>query len=70
MCLAALDQIGQEATPLLPACFSNTQDSLDKPATSPTIRTAAALPPQDGMTQRPLGRIIRWLDAFLPYEGP
>src|ERR1700746_3842991 len=70
MCLAALDQIGQEATPLLPACLTDTQDSLDEPTPPRSLRPAAPLPPQDGMTQRPLGGIVRRLDALLPHERP
>jgi hypothetical protein len=68
--LATSRQVLKQTNSLLPARFSDAQDSLDEQTAPPTIRTAAALPPQDGMTQRPLGRIIRWLDAFLPYEGP
>src|SRR5262249_14982646 len=70
MCLAALDQIGQEATPLLPACLTDTQDSLDEPTPPLAVRAAAALSPQDGMTQRPLGGIIRRPDPLTPNELP
>src|SRR5579883_2677101 len=70
MCLAALDQIGQEAALLLPACLPNTQDSLDEPTAPPAIRAAASLPPQDGMTQGPLGDIVRRLNALMPHERP
>src|SRR5262245_42962102 len=70
MCLAALGQIGQEATPLLPACLTDTQDSLGEPTPPLAVRPAAPLPPQDGMTQRPLGGIVRRLDSLVPHERP
>src|SRR5579859_1738493 len=68
MSLATLHEIPQEATPLLSAGLSNTQGSLDKPTTPPAIRAPAPLPPQDGVTQRPLGGVVRRLDALMPHE--
>ena len=68
--LATLHQLPQEATSVLPARLPDTQDSLDEPTAPAAVRATAALPPKDGMSQRPLGSVIRRLDLLLPYEGP
>src|SRR5688500_3543748 len=67
---AAFHQVVQETTALLAACLSDAEDSLHKPTTLAAVRPAAALPPQDGMTQGPLGGIVRRLDALVPDERP
>src|SRR5947209_7923141 len=70
MGLTTLDQILQHANPSLSASFADAQDPFDEPATSLAVGAAAALPPQDGMSQRPLGGVVRRLDALSPHERP
>jgi hypothetical protein len=70
MYLAVLDEVIEEAPPLPSACFTDTQNPLDKPTAVPTVRTTAPLPPKDGMTQRPLGGIICRLDTSVPDKRP
>src|SRR5262245_12804773 len=62
MSLPTLHEVLQETTPLLPACLPHAQDSFDEPTAPAAICAAAALPPQDGMPQSPLGG----MEAFTP----
>jgi hypothetical protein len=68
--LTALYQILQEATALLVECLPDTQDSHRETAPPATIRAAAAPPPQDGVTQRPLCGVVRRFDTLVPDEQP
>src|SRR5262249_45048226 len=68
--LATGPHVLQQATPLLSARLSDTQDSLHESPASATIGAAAPLPPKDSMSQRPLGGVVRRLDGLVPHERP
>src|SRR5262249_22153009 len=56
--------------PLLTTRLSGAQHSLAQRAAPAPVRPAAPLPPQDGLPQRPLGGVVRRLDALTPHERP
>jgi hypothetical protein len=68
--LEALRHELQDVPPLLAASSRHAQHSLDKPAAPLARCPAARLPPQDGVPQRPLRRVVRRLDPLHPQEGP
>lgn len=61
---------GEQRAPLLGARRMHAQDALDKAAARRAPRAETPFPPQHGMPQRPLGRVIGRLHALDPTEGP
>src|SRR5262249_47570966 len=56
--------------PLLAAGGRHAQAPLDETAAPHAGRPATRFRPQDGVPQRPLGRVVRRLDPAPPEEGP
>lgn len=66
----ALGERIEQMSALLAASGGDAEDPLDESAARRAVRAEAALSPENGMTQRPLGGVVGRLDSLTTSESP